>query len=75
MEAIMNIKDHHTIQELQTLYRKEKDARLARRMHGVYLKARGLSCPPAVCSIPLQRYQARSQMTTTNGSVHIVISE
>jgi transposase len=45
MEAIMNLKDHHTIQELQTLYRKEKDARLARRMHGVYLAARGLSCP------------------------------
>ena len=40
----MNLKDHHTIQELKTLYRKEKDARLARRMHGVYLAARGLSC-------------------------------
>ncbi len=40
----MNIKDHHTIQELQALYRKEKDARLARRMHGVYLAASGLSC-------------------------------
>jgi len=40
----MNIKDHHTIQELQTLYRKEKDARLARRIHGVYIAAKGLSC-------------------------------
>jgi len=44
MEAIMNIKDHHTIQELQTMYRTAKDARLARRIHGVYLAARGLSC-------------------------------
>jgi transposase len=44
MEAIMNLKDHHTIQKLQTLYRSEKDARLARRIHGVYLAAKGLSC-------------------------------
>ena len=49
----MNIKDHHTIQELQKLYRTEKNARLTRRMYGVYLAARGLSCPPAVCSIIL----------------------
>ena len=41
----MNLKDQHTKQELQTLYRTEKDARLARRMHAIYLAARGLSCP------------------------------
>jgi hypothetical protein len=29
MEAIMNLKSHHTIQELKTLYRIETDARLA----------------------------------------------
>ena len=40
----MNLKNHHTIHELQTLYRTEKDARLARRIHGVYLAAKGLSC-------------------------------
>ena len=40
----MNINDHHTIRYLQTMYRTEKDARLARRIHGVYLAARGLSC-------------------------------
>jgi transposase len=44
MEAIMNLKNHHTIQELKTLYRRETDARLARRIHGVYLAAKGLSC-------------------------------
>jgi transposase len=44
MEAIINLKNHHTIQELKTLYRTEKDARLARRIHGVYLAAKGLSC-------------------------------
>ena len=40
----MNLKDHHTTQELQTLYRTEKNARLARRMHAIYLAAKGLSC-------------------------------
>ena len=45
MEAIMNLKDHHPKPELQKLYRTEKDARLARRMHAIYLAARGLSCP------------------------------
>jgi len=40
----MNLKNHHTVQELKTLYRTEKDARLARRIHGVYLAAKGLSC-------------------------------
>lgn len=40
----MNLKDHHTTQELKALYRTEKDARLAMRIHGVYLAAKGLSC-------------------------------
>lgn len=40
----MNLKDHHTTKELERLYRTEKDARLARRIHGVYLAAKGLSC-------------------------------
>ncbi len=76
MEAIMNLKDRHTIQEPKTLFRTEKNARLARRIHGVYLAARGLGYPPAVWSIILrQQYQTRSLMTTTNGSVHIVIFE
>ncbi|MFC1781646.1 transposase [Planctomycetota bacterium] len=41
----MNLKDRYTKQELQTLYRTEKNARLARRIHAVYLAAKGLSCP------------------------------
>lgn len=41
----MNLKDLYTKQELQTLYRTEKNARLARRIHAVYLAAKGLSCP------------------------------
>jgi transposase len=45
MEAIMNIKPHHTNQQLQKLYRNEPDARLARRIHGVYLANKGLTCP------------------------------
>ena len=45
MEAIMNVKAHHTVKELQRIYRTEKNARLARRIHGVYLARKGLSCP------------------------------
>jgi transposase len=45
MEAIMNIKGHHTTKELQTLYRTQEDARLARRIHAVYLASKGWSCP------------------------------
>lgn len=41
----MNIKDHHTTKELQTLYRDQRDARLARRIHAVYLASQGWSCP------------------------------
>lgn len=41
----MNLKDRYTKQELQTLYLTEKNARLARRIHAVYLAAKGLSCP------------------------------
>jgi transposase len=41
----MNLNDRYTKQELQTMYRTEKNARLARRIHAVYLAAKGLSCP------------------------------
>ncbi len=39
----MNIKNHRTTDELQTLYRTEKNARLARRIHGIYLAGKGLT--------------------------------
>ena len=45
MEAIMNVKPHHTLQELQKLYRTENNAKLARRIHGVYLARKGLTGP------------------------------
>ena len=41
----MNVKSHHTTEELQTLYRREKNAKLAQRIHGVYLASKGLTCP------------------------------
>ncbi len=40
----MNVEQHHTPKELQTLYRTEMNARLARRVHGVYLACRGMTC-------------------------------
>ena len=41
----MNVKSRHTIEELQTLYRTEKNAKLAQRIHGIYLANKGLTCP------------------------------
>lgn len=41
----MNVKSHHTTEELRTFYRSEKNARLAHRIHGVYLASKGLTCP------------------------------
>jgi len=41
----MNVNSHHTTKELQALYRMEKNARLAQRIHGVYLAGKGLTCP------------------------------
>jgi transposase len=45
MEAVMNVKSHHTTKELKTRYRIEKNARLSQRIHGVYLAGKGLTCP------------------------------
>ncbi len=41
----MNVESRHTTKELQMLYRTEKIARLAQRIHGVYLASKGLTCP------------------------------
>ena len=41
----MNVKNHHTTKELKTLYRSQDNARLARRIHAVYLASKGWSCP------------------------------
>ncbi len=40
----MKVKDHHTTEELQKLYHTEKNARLARRIQGIYLAGKGLTC-------------------------------
>jgi transposase len=44
----MNVLPHHTIQELHTLYRTEPDARMARRIQGIRLAARGMTGPEIV---------------------------
>ena len=40
----MNVEPHHSIKELQHLHRSEINARMARRIKGVWLARRGLSC-------------------------------
>ena len=45
MEVIVNVKSHHTTETLQALYRTEKNAKLAQRIHVVCLASKGLTCP------------------------------
>jgi transposase len=45
MEAMMNVLPHNSVEELHTFYRTETNARLARRIHVVWLARRGMSCP------------------------------
>jgi len=41
----MNVLPHNIAGELQTFYRTETNARLARRIHAVWLARRGMTCP------------------------------
>lgn len=41
----MNVASHHTLKQLQTLYRTQINARLARRIQGVCLAKMGRTCP------------------------------
>jgi len=40
----MNVKGRHTPQELLKFYKSQSNPRLARRIHGIYLAAKGLTC-------------------------------
>ena len=40
----MNVAHHHTLDELQSFYRTESNARLARRIQAVWLARQGLTC-------------------------------
>lgn len=44
----MNVAHHHSIDELHTLYRTTTEARLARRIHAIWLARRGRTCPEIV---------------------------
>jgi transposase len=44
----MNVQPRHSLEELQTLYRTETDARMARRIQGVLLAKRGFTGPRIV---------------------------
>ena len=44
-EAAMTVEPRNTIRELQTLYRTETHARLARRIQAVWLARKGRTCP------------------------------
>ena len=41
----MDVKAHHTLDELLTLYKTEMDPRLARRIQAIYLARKSFTCP------------------------------
>ena len=41
----MNVKTHHTSNQLLKMYKAESNPRLARRIHGLYLANKGHTCP------------------------------
>ena len=41
----MNVKTHHTSNQLLKMYKIESNPRLSRRIHGVYLANKGHTCP------------------------------
>jgi transposase len=43
-EATMNVLAHHSIDQLHMLYRTELEARMARRIQGIWLARRGRTC-------------------------------
>jgi transposase len=45
MEAAMNVKSNHTLDELLKLYKTQSHPKLARRIHAVYLARKGMTCP------------------------------
>ena len=41
----MNVKAHHSLDELLSLYKTETNPKLARRIQAVYLARKTLTCP------------------------------
>lgn len=66
MEAAMNVTSHHTLDQLQTLYRTEMNARLARRIQGVYLAKMGRTCPEIMRIIGVARRTVQQWLAKYN---------
>ena len=62
----MNVEPHDSIEELRTRYRAERNARLARRIQGVWLARRGVSCPQIVQVTGVSRRTVQQWMAKYN---------
>ena len=51
----MNVKSHHTSNQLLKMYKTEPNSRLARRIHGIYLAHKGHTCPEIIKIIGASR--------------------
>ncbi|MHC4808178.1 MAG: IS630 family transposase [Planctomycetota bacterium] len=64
----MNVKTHHTSNQLLKMYRAESNPRLARRIHGVYLANKGHSCPEIMQIIGASRRAIQQWIHKYNNS-------
>ena len=64
----MNVKTHHTSNQLLKRYKAESDPRLARRIHGIYLANKGHSCPEIIQIIGASRRAIQQWVQKYNNS-------
>ncbi len=55
----MTVVEHHSVSELQELFRQEKDARISKRIGKVWRARSGLTKPQITASIGLARRTAQ----------------
>jgi len=72
----MNVEPHDSIEELHTLYRTEMNARLARRIQGVWLARRGQTCPEIMVVTGAKRRTVQQWIARYNrGGIHELIDK
>lgn len=74
MAAAMNVKSHHTSNQLLNMFKVEPNPRLARRIHGVYLANEGLTFPEIIKSYrptqALRRNKGNKTAVTKQLGIH-----
>lgn len=72
----MNVEPHDSIEDLHTLYRTERNARVARRIQGVWLARCGRTCPEILAVTGAKRRTVQQWIARYNrGGIHELIDK